>query len=313
MLQYLVILLDDTAVSYCHYENECTQQWLMPLDTLRQAVRFAMKENLNVQFVYPNYTLPEEYNEVIDSIDHTNICPASLSNNANVVVLDGLENFQSVKDVAYVLRIDKKGLFEQADKIANLIESVTRLNIVITDVETFTESDFSHYEEVLKVLSDAVEKQYVNGNPVQLNLLIDRMMLTNMNNCGAGDTTLTVAPDGKFYVCPAFYHAKDGYAVGSLDNGLDIKNPQLYKLNHAPICHHCDAWHCKRCVWLNRKTTLEVNTPSHEQCVVAHIEREASRQLLSNIRKHGAFLPESDEIPVLAYTDPFENKDNWDK
>ncbi len=163
------------------------------------------------------------------------------------------------------------------------------------------------------MLSEIVEKQYVNGNLVQLNLLTDRMMLSNMNNCGAGDTTLTVAPDGKFYVCPAFYHAKDGNSVGSLDTGLDIKNPQLYRLSHAPICRHCDAWHCKRCVWLNRKTTLEVNTPSHEQCVVAHMEREASRQLLNNIRKHDAFLSQSDEIPELTYTDPFENKDNWGK
>ncbi len=313
MLQYLVILLDDTAVSYCHYENECKQRRLMPLDTLRQAILYGMKENLNIQFVMPSYPLPDEYEETINSVEHVRIAPASLANDAKVVVLDSLEKFQPVKDVAYVLRIDKKGLFEQADKIAALIESVTRLNVVITDVETFTESDFARYEEVLKVLSDTVEKQYVNGNPVQLNLLTDRMMLTNMNNCGAGDTTLTVAPDGKFYVCPAFYHAKDGYSVGSLETGLDIKNPQLYKLSHAPICRHCDAWHCKRCVWLNRKTTLEVNTPSHEQCVVAHWEREASRQLLNNIRKHGTFLPENDAIPVLTYTDPFENKDNWDK
>ncbi len=313
MLQYLVILLDDTAVSYCHYENECTQQRLMPLDTLRQAILYGMKENLNIQFVMPSYPLTDEYEETINSVEHVRIAPASFANDAKVVVSDSLENLQPIKDVAYVLRTDKKGLFEQADKIATLIESVTRLNVVITDVETFTESDFARYEEVLKALSDAVEKQYVSGNPVQLNLLTDRMMLKDMNNCGAGDTTLTVAPDGKFYVCPAFYHAEDGYAVGSLDNGLDIKNPQLYRLDHAPICRHCDAWHCKRCVWLNRKTTLEVNTPSHEQCVVAHIEREASRQLLNNIRKHGAFLPESDEIPVLTYTDPFENKDNWDK
>ncbi len=217
MLQYLVILLDDTAVSYCHYENECTQQRLMPLDTLRQAILYGMKENLNIQFVMPSYPLPNEYEDAINSVEHVRIAPALLANDAKVVVLDGLGNFQPVKDVAYVLRIDKKGLFEQADKIAALTESVIRLNIVITDVETFTESDFARYEEVLKVLSDAVEKQYVNDNPVQLNLLTDRMMLKEMNNCGAGDTTLTVAPDGKFYVCPAFYHAKDGSAVGSIE------------------------------------------------------------------------------------------------
>lgn len=55
-------------------------------------------------------------------------------------------------------------------------------------------------------------------------------MLDRMNNCGAGDTTITLAPDGKFYICPAFYleNQEDAlgdlkHSIGDLDNGLDIK------------------------------------------------------------------------------------------
>ena len=88
-------------------------------------------------------------------------------------------------------------------------------------------------------------------------------------------------------------------SIGDLEHGLDIKNKQLYQLDHAPICRHCDAWQCKRCIWLNRKMTLEVNTPSHEQCVLAHLERNASRELLQNIRKYGTFLPEQEEIKEI--------------
>lgn len=58
---------------------------------------------------------------------------------------------------------------------------------------------------------------------------------------------------------------------------------------------------------LNRKTTLEVNTPSHEQCVVAHLERNASRRLLTDIRQVGAFL-QGKEISIIDYLDPFEIK-----
>lgn len=75
-----------------------------------------------------------------------------------------------------------------------------------------------------------------------------------------------------------------------------------------PLCRNCDACQCKRCVWLNRKTTYELNTPSHEQCVVAHLERNASRELLAAIRKHGAFLPQQ-EIKEIDYLDPFDKKD----
>ena len=131
-------------------------------------------------------------------------------------------------------------------------------------------------------------------------------MLASMNNCGAGYNCITLAPNGKFYVCPAFYYEEPEDSVGDLSSGIDIKNKQLYKLDFAPICRKCDAWHCRRCIWLNQKTTFEVNTPSHEQCVMAHLERNASRDLLLNIRKHGAFLPETSDIPKIDYLDPFD-------
>ena len=151
------------------------------------------------------------------------------------------------------------------------------------------------------------------------------MMLERMNNCNAGWENITLAPDGRFYVCPAFYHALQadgteksqsevcvkGYSIGSLTDGLDVKNAPLYQIDHAPLCRQCDAYHCRRCVWLNRKTTCEVNTPSHEQCVVAHLERNAARTLLANIRKHGTFLPHLPEIKEITYLDPFEVKEQW--
>lgn len=70
------------------------------------------------------------------------------------------------------------------------------------------------------------------------------------------------------------------YSIGDLQNGMNIKNSQLYKLDYAPLCRQCDAYQCKRCIWLNRKMTYEVNIPSHEQCVMGHLERNASRNLL---------------------------------
>jgi CXXX repeat peptide maturase len=187
-----------------------------------------------------------------------------------------------------------------------------RLNIVITDVETFTEEDFEKYKQILHTLSEHIEKAYVAGKSPQFNILTDRMMLEKMNNCGAGISNITLAPNGKFYICPAFYYENEEDCVGNLENGLDIKNPQLYKLDYAPICRHCDAYQCKRCIWLNRKTTLEVNTPSHEQCVVAHLERNASRELLENIRKHGSFMPQI-EIKEIDYLDPFDVREHWDE
>ena len=307
MLQYLIILLDDTSTSFCHYENVKKELRLVPIETLKAGIRFGMMENLMIQFVYPDYELPNEYADIIESIDHSKIKPSD--NDADIWVTNSIKDIES--DVPVVWRTDKQTLFGSAAAIIEVLENVPRLNIVLTDIESFTDDDFEQYKELLEKLSVNIEQLYVSGGTPQINLLTDRLMLKEMNNCDAADTNITLAPNGKFYVCPAFYYENEAECVGDLEHGLDIKNKQLYKLDYAPICRHCDAWQCKRCIWLNRKTTLEVNTPSHNQCVLAHLERNASRKLLNNIRKHVKFLPEQEEIKEIDYLDPFDKRDEW--
>lgn len=333
MLQYLIILLDDTSTSFCHYDNKCGNRRLISIDNLKSGIKFAMKENLMIQFLYPEYELPEEYKNIINTIDHNVIVSSScedstLMENADVVVMDSWEVMNQHpfnEDVAYVIRTPRNTLFDRYKSIIPVLGKLRRLNIVITDVECFTEEDFDKYKEVLSFLSKKIEKIYLDGNSPQLNLLTDRIMLDKMNNCNAGWENITLAPDGNFYVCPAFYYAQKtdgsektisevcekGYSIGDLQTGLDIKNPQLYRLDHARLCRNCDAYQCRRCIWLNRKTTCEVSTPSHEQCVVAHLERNASRILLNNIRLHNGSMSNKNEIEEISYLDPFDVKDKW--
>ena len=320
MLKYLVILLDDTSTSFCHYENEKNERRLIDLETLKSGILFAMKENLMIQFVYPDYDLPKEYKDVVHTIDHSKIVPAGSNEVGDVIILNGWTHVigtETLPDTSYVLRSTKVEFFDNYQKIKEFLSKSSRLNIVFTDVETFTDADFVNYKDILDSLVVDLEQMYVSGGSPQLNLLTDRMMLTTMNNCNAGWECITLAPNGKFYICPAFYQANSSTTIedktislGGLNTGLDIKNPQLYKLSHAPLCRQCDAYQCKRCIWLNRKTTLEVNTPSHEQCVMAHLERNASRNLLTNVRTHGQFMPEV-EIKEISYLDPFDVRTEW--
>ncbi len=313
MLQYLVILLDDTSTSFCHYSVNKKERKLISLEDLRKGIRFGMVENLMIQFVYPDYPLPQDYLDVINTIDHSNIKPiADFDSKTDIVVIDGWDyDCNKLNDAVVVLRTSWNMLYENHSKLKDLLNVVLRLNVVITDVERMSDSDREEYKTVLEALSKDVEVLYVDGKSPQFNLLTDRMMLTEMNNCNAGDSTITLAPNGKFYICPAFYYNDDNDNVGDIEDGLDIKNKQLYKLDYAPICRKCDAWQCRRCAWLNRKTTLEVNTPSHEQCVAAHLERNASRDLMLSLRSKGTFLPDKEEIKELAYLDPFEIATQW--
>lgn len=311
MLQYLIILLDDTSVSYCHYENQRVERKLISLENLKAGILFGMKENLMIQFVYPDYELPIEYQQTIEMIDHSKIMPSSKADGADVIVFNSwecLEKSLLKEKTAYVLRTSKQELFDNYALLDKKID-MYRLNIVITDIDSFTAADFDRYKLILSDLVETTKNAYGNKKAPQINILTDRMMLDKMNNCNAGWENITLAPDGLFYVCPAFYFNGKGRPVGNLSDKLQIKNSQLYKLAYAPLCRKCDAYQCKRCIWLNWKTTLEVNTPSHEQCVVAHLERNASRELLKEIRTLGTFLPEK-EIKEINYLDPFDIKDD---
>lgn len=316
MIQYLIILLDETSTSFCHYKIPRNRgQRLIDIDDLKKGIRFAMMENLMIQFVYPEIDIPRNYKDVINSIDHIDIHPyiENQQIDTDVVVFNEMPlNLLEDKYPTTIFRLTLQEFFDFPHYLAKeVFQKVKRLNIVIKNIDPIQAWDFDRYKKKIDEISSWVEQEYMEGNTPQWNLLTDRMMLSKMNNCGAGETTITLAPNGKFYVCPAFYYENMDDSIGDLFNGLNIPNQHLYKLDYAPICRHCDAFQCKRCVWLNRKNTLEVNTPSHEQCVEAHIERNASRSLLLNIRKHGEFLPEFGEIKEIDYLDPFNNREQW--
>ena len=340
MLQYLVILLDDTSVAYCHAENPLTERHLIPLETLRKAILFGMKENLMIQYVLPEYELPEEYKEVMESIDNVKI------GGGDVRVVNGLGTETSSAptmedDVALssdagedtraprvdetptlprnmVLRLKIRELIEKQYDIALMLGQVERLNICLTDIEAFTDELIEPYKKALSTLNAVLVGLYKQGKQPQVNILTDRLQLTEMHNCGAGISNITLAPNGRFYLCPAFYydeqmgvdnrlqhtHIECSRSVGDLDKGIEIPNRQLLTLERAPLCRKCDAYHCNRCIWLNQRLTWDSNTPSRQQCVLAHLERNAARELQKMLREAGFGF--ADEIKEIGYLDPFE-------
>ena len=311
-LQYLVILLDDTSVAYCHADNPLKERNLMPIETLKKAILFGMKQNLMIQYVYPEYELPTEYNEVIESIDNLKI-------GRDVKVTNEVPTAVDCDNI--VLRIKIKDLIAKQYDIA-LLPSVKRMNICLTDIETFKDEQIDEYKKAMNTLGAVLTSLYKEQKHPQLNILTDRLTPKEMHNCEAGIGNITVASNGKFYLCPAFYYdektgvsnkmnhkTKDASrSVGDLENGLCIPNKQLLELDHAPPCRNCDAYHCNRCIWLNQKLTWDNNTPSHQQCVVAHLERNAARDISAKLSEAGYSLP---EIKEINYIDPFDVKEEW--
>lgn len=305
MMKYLIIQLCDTSVSFCHYSNGNTPK-IIPVEKLRQGLLWAVKRGLYIQVLYPDYNLHSEYLEILGQYDHAKISK-SVYERGDVIAIDSWDDFQQVdKKILQpmILRCSIRDFIDKHNILISKLTLLSRINIVFADIDGFKDSDIKDYSETLDKVSAALGELIMAGQETQVNILTDRLLLNDMNNCNAGVESISLAPDGNFYICPAFYH--DGLApVGNLSEGLNIANSQLYTIEKSPICRSCDAYHCKRCIWLNKKSTLEVNTPGHEQCVMAHIERNASRELQNKLIGKGRIKVDC-KIAEIDYLDPFD-------
>lgn len=304
-MKYLIIQLCDSSVSFCNYRLSKIRN-LMSIDVLESSLNWGVKNGLNIHILYPKYEIPLDYQSLIDNFEHIEIRELSKENDADIYVANNYFELNKFEYIAspVIMHFTILDFLRQYQAIGTIIPKVKRLNICFTDVQNFTDDLESCYETALTYLANIIERLYFENNLVQFNLITDRAMLISMNNCNAGIDFITVAPDGNFYICPAFYLSKDK-VCGNLSNGVYIPNQRLLTIDKAPICRLCDAFHCRRCIYLSKSLTNEVNTPSHQQCFMSHIERRVSKKLLDSIRRYGQYAPDV-EIPQLEYNDPFE-------
>lgn len=270
MLRYLIIMLDASAPSFCYYPDPPSGGDKMPLEVLRKAVFFAQTHAMGVNVLCAEPPAKEMLEE-LDKINHIIIGPPSITCDFvwNIPILNAGEDlsaFAGNPDKNVILRTSMASLPNLPEAVRTLKGKFRRLNVIITDEWKMTTAQVAHFQEILNDVG-----RYADG--VQISLVTDRGMLDKPSHCDAGVRHLTVAPDGRFYVCPGFFLEDPDDSCGSVDEGVYIPLEELYRLDHAPICRVCDAWQCKRCVWMNRKRTLEVNTPSRGQCITSHVVR----------------------------------------
>ena len=320
MLQSLIFILDESAPSFCYYENKSAlSSKIITEDTLKKAITFCLKNNLQPTILYGNRSLPRSFYKLLDTISHIKIVPFEyrrIDENSIIVstkndLVDIERNKSKLNNL--IFKMNKEDLSNLSNYFNKLLGHFTRLNIVFSNLELFNSRDYEILKEQLAII-EPILIIALSKSTFEINFITDRWLLSEMNNCGAGIKHITVAPNGKLYICPAFYFEDEQNFIGEVESGYNIKNEQILDFEHAPICRNCDSFHCKRCVFLNQKTTLELNTPSSQQCIVSHIERNFSKQILDKLQTLNKF---SNLIPIseIDYLDPFEliinNKNNY--
>lgn len=311
MIKYLLVQLSSSSTSFCHYKPLSDKEEVLSVEHLRQAIIYSMKENIRLNVLYPNERLSDEYRKCLSNFNCVKIAdsPSYYSDISDVLVFNSVQTFNSYdlqEGKICILLISSHKLYDLQNIDIDQLRKVPRLNVVIQDFETISSQEINEYKEILSNLSKNLELIYRNSGSTQVNNLSDILFLHSMNNCNAGVDSIALAPNGNLYLCPAFYYTNPEFSIGNLLSGFEIKNQYLLKLEYAPICRICDAFHCKRCIWLNKRMTGEFNTPSKEQCLVSHIERNESRKLLTKLRKIEESFAPGKEIQELDYMDPFE-------
>ncbi len=309
--QHVIALLDRSAVAFCHAENPHVAPAFMAETLLRALIRRAEADGIALTFVAGHTELPRSIERLINGTAHIKIVPAARSERGAIVVADSTdaEALQSLTPDGgrnLILRLARRDLGRLQALCAALEGRYGRLSIHLRGIEYFTPADLDLYTEQLDELARYLRKLFSEGRRLEVNVLTDRMMLKEMRNCDAGVTHVTLTPEGDCHICPAFYYGGET-PIGRFDARTGFSVRRLANLGRAqgPLCSRCDAFHCKRCVWLNRKLTREDNVPSEQQCAIAHSEREASRHLLQDLGTIEPFwrMP---RIAELAYRDPLE-------
>lgn len=324
MYNYLLVLLEQGAVPFCHYSNPyylAPPGEAMSVDELDRLVTYAAEHGIFLNFLYGKHRLAPAAEAIIEGAAHVKLVPPELHPTYpdSVVVLeaDDQDSFPGLLDKSsernIILRATAADLPRLADIVAALRGRFRRMNLHLVGQETFTPVQLERYEAELEKMARMLADCYRSGEEVEINVLSDRLLLQEMNNCDAGVRHLTVAPDGSCHICPAFYHA-GAASLGHWSDALsrEAANQRLLTIACAPVCSRCDAYHCKRCVYLNQRTTAEINVPSRQQCLTAHVERGVSRRLLRSLKTMRPF-DQFPPIPAIAYDDPFDRamEETW--
>jgi len=276
----IVVLLSEGSASFCMQSQPKGRHGLISFDNLNSIIAKAKSEGLSLQFVYPEEEIPAHYGRLISTVEHISIVPVKAAIKGEVVVVDGWDEMAlaTVAGACLVFRTTLGDFYEKVEELEYLLKLANQLSIVFVDEAEFGKDDADAYEGALRKLKRMVLKEFECGHEIKLNLITYRLFLDEMHNCDAGWKTVTLAPNGKFYPCPACYYDEADNPCGELSRGLDLKNPLLYNVSHAPLCKTCNAYQCRRCIFLNKKKTGEVNIPSFEQCEKSRIELKITKE-----------------------------------
>lgn len=262
--RYLLIYTDDKAEPHCSYTNAKADGKFLKMDDkmLGKAILFSGENNLIPIFIgQPQNKFPQ-----VDCI---------------------INNEVGRRKKAYILHIDVNDLANLSAKCISLFfADYVYINIIMHSIEKITDTMLTTYEYELSKISEYI----LNSNKtLTVNVLNGSSAeLEKPNGCGAGISTFTVAPNGRLYICPAFYFENVENCIGDLEKGFTAKYLAQLDLENADECKTCKNLNCNRCLFINKQMTNEYLISPSIQCKVATIEEKVGNMLRRKLKEKKA-------------------------
>lgn len=296
--KYLQFITSDNITPHCSYRNLTNSNNVMYDDLVEKGLKFASENNLIPVFLGESKGRKPSHFQITDTHSHN-------SDENTILICDNTTHLPESFNGTCILLLSRNNLAKLSQLVTSMYTATNRVNLVLEDIEKWDTEDIKLYESELDKLIEFIAATYDNSNALELNVITDILNLDKMCNCDCGNSTYSLAPNGKIYLCPAFYFNNPDESIGDLEKGIDIENAYLLDIENASICSTCDAYHCKRCKYTNKKLTNEINTPSRVQCTLSHIERNKSMKLQKELQYKGNtdFINYVNEID---YVDPLD-------
>lgn len=313
----LNILLSSQTPQICGYPIGNIEPKTIDLSVLQEYFKLCRDNNYFINILYPTIQLNTHYLELLNSIEAQRTIPYTqqstqykLEDGVIFTVTLGQELHTGFSCMNVILLVD----FHNISTLGNYVErlfnnNIIRVNLVSDLSKISLDFDFDAYKTQLTKIANVLFDFYKSNQPRYLNVLTDIVLLEKMNNCNAGITHVTLGPDGKLYICPAFYYS--GHPLVGSSFTLPARLTNILDYKNAVVCKSCDALHCRRCIFDNFNKTCEYNIPGEVQCIISHIEREVSFDLQKKLLNETTFNSFKNILTEKDYIDPFTNVKLW--
>ena len=306
VIRYVKILISDDITPHCSYMNTKESSEKMSKETLAEGLMYCHTNNLLPIFLGKmQHNLVKEKNVFYEIIDldkeNKNGCNLEDFNTDTIEILKPGYECNKGRVANYIIRKENTG--QICHDLSKFFQVKSRINLFIEDLSTWSEADVESYKYALLETRHMIIEFWAAGKKVHLNVLNEMLNSKVHGDCGAGVSTVTLAPNGKFYICPGFYFANEYDDIGDLKNGIAESKLRLCQRKYSPQCRECEIKSCNRCLLTNKIKTREINIPNEIQCKMQIAACEASVAFRDDLIKRGLADGEMPAFKVPEYND----------